>query len=117
MVYKVKSTKKRKPTGVERFFLERFKPTGSVPEMFRNLYGIRELERTRGTMVRYGKGEEETGVITGVTEKGVWVQPIKEDIEFGFKPVGKRIFIHKERFEKHLGEKSAVSPEIMLFTG
>jgi hypothetical protein len=115
MVYKVKSKQKRKPTGVERFFLERFKPTGSVPEMFRNLYGIRELERTRGTMVRYGTGEEETGVITSVTAKGVWVQPIKQDADFGFRPAGKKIFIHKERFEKHLGEKGAVSPEIMLY--
>jgi hypothetical protein len=114
MVYKVKSRAKRKPTKVEQFFLERFRLTGDVPELFRRLYGIRELERRKGTIVRFGKGEEETGVITGVTEKGVWVQPIKEDAEFGFRPAGKRIFIHKERFEKHLGMKGAVSPEIFL---
>jgi len=113
MAYKIKK-QKRKPTKFEQSFIERFTPTLDVPEFFRRLYGIKELERSKGTIIRFGKGEEETGVITGVTPKGVWVQPIKEDVDFGFRTAGKKIFVTKGRFEKHLGMKGAVAPELFF---
>ena len=92
--------------------------TGDFVQRIRYLYGIPQLERQKGTLVRFGAGEKEIGVIEKSTDEGVWIRPVidtgEDGLLYDFK-LGKPIFIHRERFEKHLGEKGAVSPELFLF--
>ena len=80
----------------------------------RYLAGLKKRERQIGSLIEFGKGEMDFGVITRLDPKGVWVQPLQSSEEFGLEPRGKEIFIEQERFEKHLGEEGAVSPKIFL---
>lgn len=100
-----------------QFLMERFPAKKKdIIGFFRYAYGIPQLERMKGAVIQYGKGEENLAIIKRVTNAGVWVQPfeLEDEIDKGIKKKGKEMFIKRERFEKHLGEKGAVSPEIFL---
>lgn len=99
--------------------LMRFPPkTRDIIQKMRYVYGVPALERQKGTIVRFGRGEEDIGVITKSEDKGVWVRPVidtgEEGLLFDFK-LGKEFFVERGRFEKHLGEKGAVGVDIEFF--
>lgn len=135
MAYKIKKEKKMRigewevsrkkfkalPDWEEKFLM-RFPPkTRDFVQRIRYLYGIPERERQKGTLVRFGAGEEKLGVITKSQDKGVWVREVidtdEEGLLWGKQPfkLGKPFFIERGRFEKHLGEKGGVGVEQLMF--
>lgn len=117
--WKVSEKKFKSLPDWEEKFLMRFPPkTRDVVQRMRYLYGIPARERQKGTLVRYGAGEEQLGVITKSQDEGVWVRPIIDTGEEGLLPdfkLGKEFFVERGRFEKHLGEKGAVGVDVTLF--
>jgi hypothetical protein len=93
-------------------FLIKFPPkTSDIIQRVRYFYALPEMERKKGTLVRFGAGEEKLGVITKSQDNGVWVRELVDTGEEGLLPdfkYGKEFFVKRGRFEKHLGEKGAV---------
>lgn len=113
----IPAKKLRKLPFLERKFFQIVPATSDVTETFRQIYGIEKKARQKGTVVRFGEGENRLGVITKVVPKGVYVQELNESKKgrFGLQPMGKPFFVKQERFEKHLGEKSAIGVDLMVF--
>lgn len=118
--FKISKKKFKSLPDWEEKFLMRFPPkTRDIIQRARYFYNLPELERKKGTLVRFGVGEGRLGVITRATDKGSWVRELVDTGEEGlitdFK-YGKEFFVKKGRFEKHLGEKGAVGlDEVQLF--